>query len=597
VRELRFEIGCGALALAALAVRAAYVVAQPAVDPTFSSPMLDGAYYLDWARSLAGESAGPAAGAAYYLAPLYPWVLAGLIELSGDRVALVYLAQHAGTVVSSLLLAASARKLAGDWAGLATCALALGYHPTAFFASSPLGEWLGLLLLAGAVRLVLQDGVGPAAGAGALLGLASLARPNLGAVLAAWMLVETAGRRPVRALALAALGAAAILPVTARNWVASGHVVPISANMGMTLYHGNGPGATGTGMLPPGLSGRVDTQREEAARLASWLEGRPLDPVQADRYWGGEALSTRLDDPLGTLRLLFRRARWTLSNRELGLDYAPAIDDNPWRRLMPVPFALLAGLAGASLATAGWRRSGGGHVWLALVACAAAPVVFYVASRYRLPLAFLLSLPAGIGLAAFGGPAPRQQKWLGLGILAVSITASVASDAGGERRAEITGSALANRGVTWKQAGDLEAAERDLARAIEIDPDSPAAWFGLGVLEEQRGRPAEAAQAYERVLAARPGAVVPACNLARLRILEGRFDDALSLARRALDYMPDDATCWSQVVTASYLGQGPTAGRAALGRAHAVGVVLPEPLVDALERLARAPAHDAGAGP
>ena len=37
----------------AFALRLPYVLLQAASDPTFAQPVVDGAYYFDWARSLA----------------------------------------------------------------------------------------------------------------------------------------------------------------------------------------------------------------------------------------------------------------------------------------------------------------------------------------------------------------------------------------------------------------------------------------------------------------------------------------------------------------------------------------------------------------
>jgi hypothetical protein len=48
-----------AVLAAGAALRIAYVLAQPGYDPRFAQPLLDGQYYLDWARSLAAGGAGP----------------------------------------------------------------------------------------------------------------------------------------------------------------------------------------------------------------------------------------------------------------------------------------------------------------------------------------------------------------------------------------------------------------------------------------------------------------------------------------------------------------------------------------------------------
>src|SRR6185503_6182058 len=74
VRTRREVVAWAALGAIALALRLAYVAAQPGTDPTFARPMLDEALYVGWARGLAAGGGQPPG--AFYLAPLYPNVLA-----------------------------------------------------------------------------------------------------------------------------------------------------------------------------------------------------------------------------------------------------------------------------------------------------------------------------------------------------------------------------------------------------------------------------------------------------------------------------------------------------------------------------------------
>ena len=75
----------------------AYLVSQPSSDPSFAHPTLDGAYYAAWAKSLSAGQPGP--GGAFYLAPLYPHLLAILFGL----VLIVSTVISAGFVVLDLV--------------------------------------------------------------------------------------------------------------------------------------------------------------------------------------------------------------------------------------------------------------------------------------------------------------------------------------------------------------------------------------------------------------------------------------------------------------------------------------------------------------
>src|SRR6185503_13572484 len=165
---------------------------------------------------------------------------------------------------AAALAGVTARRFAGDAAGLATAALALLYHPALFFASRPLGEPLALLLMAAALALAPREGGGSGLAAGFVAGLASLARPNLLPVAAAWAAADVGRRRAARAGLLIAGVAAAVLPAAWHNYVASGRLVPVSANGGVVFWLGNAPGAVGVYTPVNGFTGSLSTQQDEA---------------------------------------------------------------------------------------------------------------------------------------------------------------------------------------------------------------------------------------------------------------------------------------------------------------------------------------------
>ena len=117
------------LLLLGLAVRIGYVLGQPAADPGFARPALDGAYYWEWAGALASGE-GRIDGA-FYLAPLYPYLLALFRTLFGEAFGLLYGLQHLAVVVAAGLFVLTGRRLAGEWEGLAAGALLLLYQTLA----------------------------------------------------------------------------------------------------------------------------------------------------------------------------------------------------------------------------------------------------------------------------------------------------------------------------------------------------------------------------------------------------------------------------------------------------------------------------------
>jgi len=587
----RFEIGLFAVLLAGLLLRLTYLLLQPAVDPFFANPGFDGEYYVNWARGLAGDS--PAVEGAYYLAPLYPHTLALFIAVFGEHYGLLYLLQHLFSLATAALIALGLRAEIGDGSALVVAALYVLYHPLLFFASAPLGETLGLFLLVAALVALGRPGVWGSAAAGLLVGAACLVRPNLLLVAVVWAAGEGLGRRWKRAALLVAGLLLVLLPVTLRNVNSSGHAVLISSNGGLTLYHGNGPGAAGIYTSAAGFSGRVSTQSREAVLLVRARRGLELDAVEADRWWGRQALRARLDDPLGTLRLLGRRLLLLFDNYEYGLDYPPMLDPNPARpfvrgpgfQLAVVSFALLLGSAVAGVVLRRFRGSGGWRVWGAIAAGALMPLIFYVSSRYRLPVAALLTIPAGCGLTAlagYAGPVAPRRRWYALGLALVAALFSLVLPFQDLRRAG-RARALSNRAVAYGQLGDLTRAEGDARAAVAQAPQSATAAFNLGWILASGGRSDAAEAAYRRALKLEPpGRAEAAENLASMLIGRGSPGEAVPILRHALELRPTHGGCWNNLVVALYASGDDTGARRAAERAAELGVRVNPALLDAI---------------
>ena len=367
-------------------------------------------------------------------------------------------------------------------------------RPSVYFASRPAGEALSIALaLVGWTQLSQRAPTRVGLGA-ALTALACIARPNLLLLPAGWTLLALARRRYRSAGLIAVVTGIALLPTTLHNLRASGHVVPVSSNAGMTLYHGNGPGAGGAFTRPDGFSGNLDTQREEATTFARRRSGEDLDPVEADRWWGREAVRVRLADPAGTVRLVLRRTWWTLSTREFGLESHPELDRNPWRptfraaggELAWIPWALVVAIAAFA-----WLRPPDPELLWAVLATLAMPIAFYVSSRYRLPAVAFACVVAAHGLggvaALWRGERLGLRGWLapiaGFVLLLLSASAPVAETSRQQQAAS-----LGNLAVSLERKGRYDQALGYLERALAIDAENPVLLFNRGLVYE-RNRP------------------------------------------------------------------------------------------------------------
>jgi 4-amino-4-deoxy-L-arabinose transferase-like glycosyltransferase len=237
-----------ALLALALVVRLAFFLAS-----SFDAhAALDPIDYDRHARSIAAGHGFPATllpgarGPSAYRPPAYPYFLGAVYWISGHTVQAARLVQAVLGVVPVALLALIAWRLWGRRAGLSALALGALAAPLIVLGDTLESEWLLVGLELAALAAVLEQrrapqGVGWAALAGVLAGLAMLTRVNAVLVVLAlaagvWTLrprlTVAASRAPVVLVVCAVL---VVLPWTVRNAIVMHSFIPISDETGYTL--------------------------------------------------------------------------------------------------------------------------------------------------------------------------------------------------------------------------------------------------------------------------------------------------------------------------------------------------------------------------
>ncbi len=543
---------------------------------------VDALEYDRWAQRIAGgEWLG---GETFFQAPLYPYLLGALYRLFGRSLDAVYLVQIACAVAGCWGLYRAGRMMAGDGVGLAAAALAALYGPFVFYDVQVGKESLAVAVVC-FLLWALAAAQGKAGGriwiaAGALLGILALLREN--ALLVAPLLLPLVWRREDRFGGLARrgglflLGIAAVLaPVAARNWAVGGSPLPTTSQGGVNLYIGNNPEADGT--YRPLIPGRQEPALERRAPelLAEREVGRPLTPAEVSGYWARRALAWAAAEPGAALRLQLRKLGMFWSWYE----WPDAVDSAYLRRLsLPLRLAAVEFGGVTLLAAAGlwWvrRRPGASAPALLWIAgWTAATVVFFLFSRYRLPVVPALLLLAAHPLAAVaerwrGGARAATAAIAGTCLLAlaaphlarrpprmdlVHYNLARLEEARGrpEAAAAHDRAALAldpeaflphlTLGTRAARRGEWQQAHRLLTRAAELEPGSPETWSNLGGVYLAVGDPSRARACLERALALDPDNVPALHNLALLAARAGERERALKLNRRVLELEPDHA--------------------------------------------------------
>ena len=402
--------------------------------------MLDDAVYLKLAeRVAAGDLAlGPDV---YFLSPFYTYFLGAIFGLGGSIVAARTVQCLLG-VAAVFLIGDTARRWFGPRAGwIAAAAAALTglftFNEILLLQSSvdPFLSALALWALsgrsqqAGVPPSIFSGGVGQASFgavapqgakapglpilAGCAFGLLVMNRPNtLAAVVlvaAVWLVLRRSREAALQVAALALGLALVIAPITVRNRVVAGEWVLVTSHGGLNFYIGNHQGANGTWMAVPGVAPAIEGQRRDVVRVASEALGRPASAAEASDYYYDLGWKWVRENPLAAARLWVRKLALTFNATDLALNYSftyYARDESTILAALPLgPWLLFPlGLTGLALGLARPQRPETRTAlaaWAAFVpGYAASLVVFFVASRYRLPL--LVACCVGTGAAIDG---------------------------------------------------------------------------------------------------------------------------------------------------------------------------------------------------
>jgi len=226
-------------------------------------------------------------------------------------------------------------------------------------------------------------------------------------------------------------------------------------------------------------------------------------------------------------------------------------------------------LAGLWLRRRAWRTTA--PAWIFILAWMGSTVVFFLFSRYRVPVVPALLLFAAVPLVEFGRSLKAgftsKRALAGAAILLVLAAPHLA---GFQYRKDLT---HYNLGVIYQTLGRLDEAERNYRMALaadpknflscvnpgilasgrkdyraaldwylkaaEIQPDSDGVQVDLGSICGILGDLVKAREHLDRALALNPENVEALHNKAVVAARQGAIDEALSLNRRSLELAPD----------------------------------------------------------
>ena len=538
-RELKVA---GGLFLVALVVRLVYL-GHSQDNPFFAAPVVDAHSYVAQARQLAEVSW--VGDKPFWQPPLYPYFLALIYAVSGDLFWTPRLIQFLLGAASCVLVFAIGRQVFDARVGLLAGAMACLYGPSIYFAGellpTALAVFLNLLLLL--VLLQPGGGWGQALAAGLVQGLAIVGVPNAAllapcACLWYWKSAERAARsKLVWCLLFAATASAVVGAVTARNWAVSGEFIPLSWNGGVNFYLGNHPDYDRLVGIRPGPEWEALMERPLAAGQVGYAERSAYFYRQA-----GDWIASAPGDfvrLLGYKAFLLTRGEEIKRNQDVyfARTYSWLMSVLLWKtHHFAFPFGLLGPLAAVGMVLA-WRhrRSQAGLLLLCTGAYSGSLLLFFITSRYRLPLVPLLLIFAGYALIWLvqQGQA-RQWRPLGTG-LAVVVLLGIAANAGLRPAAPLADAEIHfDLGRVQAQQRQYAAAVRSFRTAVQLDPNYLRARHNLGAALASLRRYDEAEAVYRQALTQAPNDRGLHLNLATLYRATGRYEQAAEHYRQVL---------------------------------------------------------------
>jgi 4-amino-4-deoxy-L-arabinose transferase-like glycosyltransferase len=515
--------------------------------PLFDEAHRDSIAYVERAREiLNGDFWG--SGVYFHSAPLYPYFLALIMGPAGATgLWWVRVVQALLSGVTAGLLSLTALRLFGRAAAVATAVMAILYAPFLFYAGELLEITLTMFFLALAAWVMAREKLSDPGliGVGALLGAAALGKPNL-LLLAPLLLLHLGFLRPLRKpLAwpwrrglLLTLGVLLlVMPFTLRNRLVGDDWVLISSNGGINLFIGNNPQASGGFQVPTAMQADLENSSRSVASRAL---GKELSPSETSRFWGGRAWHFMKSRPADAAALLWRKTGLLIGAYEIPNHFnfyffreylAPVLR---WP-LAGYTLVLPLGVLGLIF---GLRRNRAARLAAAsLLLIAASVVLFFVTSRYRLPVLIWLLPFAGHGLVMLLRML-RERRWrllplalallVGVGLLMqlplvgvkdfhddFVVLAHYWSGKGGwEKAAHYNREALRQNdrsAMAWQNLGyaltqlgveeeDTDRAEECYYKALELDPTNAYAYGNLAHVYFMWNRPELFSICLERAL-------------------------------------------------------------------------------------------------
>lgn len=402
---------------------------------------------------------------------------------------------------------------------------------------------------------------------GVILGMSVITKANALILLPAvigWIFWTISGRKEkFQYSILILLGVSLmVLPVTLRNYVKFHDSVLVTADMGKVFFHGNGPGATGmerADLPDQGFTeergGEPDFAHVMFRNTARKLSGRNLTPSQCSNYWTRVTLDYMGTHPYTALKLFLKKMIFFGLNYEvhdLDSNYAYYQTIRTWPL---IPFGLISslGILGMIIARKKFKQAYWPYIMVLVYGLTI--IIFFNASRYRLPAVPFLSLFAAQAIAVvvdrFRNKKFNQGLFL-IGTLVIFFILTMVSfkeEIGAlDRWQQATRIHYNLRGnLLYFNKGEYEKAIDEYTKAIKLAPEFAPAYNQLGKSYALLNDLGKAEENFSKVIALSPNNDQGYMNLGFLYQLRGDIPKATVFFQKSHSLNPDNLKVQEQL--------------------------------------------------
>ena len=528
---------------AAFLVKLAYVI-QSSGGLHVTVPIMDSKYYDKEAQDIAHGHL--VRKDAFFMGPLYPYVLAAIYSIFGRDFMIVRIVQVLGGSLSVVLTYLIGKRVFRPSVAFAGVVMLVLYGSTTFHEGEMLMEWLGTLINLTALYVLLRSpakrGYFTYALAGFLIGLSALARANilvLVPVVLVWTLfVMREERRVQKALLAVAAAAIAVAPATLHNYFAAKDPVLVTSNSGVNFYIGNSDGAPGYFYPAKGIT----LESEDATRNhVERIFGREMRPSEVSRYWFGQAMEFIKAHPLAELRLLLKKTALFFNGYEMPQIESFEIAHARYSvlRLLFVNLWMIMSLAlfGMVVMLRSWKKPF--LLYGYVVSYALSIIVIFVSARYRMHIAPVLCLFAGYSLVVV---LPGIIRHVGKNVvrLAAFLLIIVFTRPGlfALPADDVQWTETVHQARRLSELGNRAAAIEEMNLAVKIHPEAAESYVQRAVVYKEAGNYFKAIDDYSKALKIDPALPDTRYDLAQTLRKVRMYSHAIGEYEKAIELDP-----------------------------------------------------------